>query len=519
MKRLKLLFTLKSHSLIDSGEGDENMMTTREYLPGTAIIGAFAAQYIRQRNLPRVSAHQDINFKTFFLGHGLQFQNANIIFTSDPPKRSIPAPLALFRSKNGEYNLLNNRLLVDDEAAEETQLGGWLGLAGDLFYSAAVEKQIHFHHQQDSDRFAGRSTAGTIFNYETLTPDQTFLGEIRGSTEKLSLFKEQFKGIEELPIGRSKMTEYGQVKFKFLSEKPEDLEPFTESIHNGKLCITFASPAILYNKYGFPGLDSATLVGALAQQLEISPDNMEIDKAFSTAEIIENYVGIWNLRKYTDLAIGAGSTFLIRFKQTIPHVDIVQKLQNLGIGMRRHEGFGEILLNFPSLEHYRKGTTEDSKIPPKPPNYIPAEVEKLIINTFIGQIEEEVRLEALNHSKCFSLKTLAVLGRLEKLLNGVADACSFHKRVKESLSGKKAHQTLKQCRCHETDSCNLWDFIQDPPSFAKALQNNVALNCLADDRLYTSLNLEEIIKKANKNDNFCHIFWLTFIRELRKQTA
>ena len=479
-------------------------------------------RYIRQRNLSRASAHLDPDFKSFFLGHGLQFQNANIIFSPETPMRSIPTPLALFKSKTKDLKLLNNRLLVHDDFAEEVWPGGWLEFTEDLFYIAPVEKKIHFHHQQDSDRFAGRSMAGNIFNYETLTPEQSFLGEIRGSAETLSLFKEQFKDIEELPIGRSKMTEYGQVKFKFLSEEAEDLEPLSKNIHNGKLCITFASPAIFYNKYGFPTPDSATLVEELAQQLGINPDDMEIDKAFASAAIIENYVGIWNLRKYTDLALGAGSTYLIQFKQSVPTADSMQKLQNRGIGLRRHEGFGEILLNFPSsMEYYKKDSTKDDKIPPKPPNHIPTEVEKLIKNTFIGQIEEQIRKEALKHSDRFKLKTIAVLGRLEKLLNEGTGACGFPKRVKERLSGKKAHETLKQCRCHQTDSDNLWDFIQKSPSFAEALQNNEAdeaLDCLANDRQYTALNLGEIIKSADNNDNFCHIFWLTFIRELRKQT-
>ena len=71
MKSLKFHITTLSPLLITNNTGDLNMVSTKEYISGTAILGALAGIYIKKNNLE--DAHKNNDFYKWFLDGSLKF--------------------------------------------------------------------------------------------------------------------------------------------------------------------------------------------------------------------------------------------------------------------------------------------------------------------------------------------------------------------------------------------------------------------------------------------------------------
>lgn len=55
--------------------GDQNMVSTMDYIPGSVILGVFASKYVKNNRLGP-NAHKDSNFHSWFLNSNLCFTNA-----------------------------------------------------------------------------------------------------------------------------------------------------------------------------------------------------------------------------------------------------------------------------------------------------------------------------------------------------------------------------------------------------------------------------------------------------------
>ncbi|MFN3531845.1 MAG: hypothetical protein ACK41Q_04925 [Candidatus Brocadia sp.] len=79
MHRIRYRITTLSPALFVMNVGDTNMVASREYIPGSVVMGLFAGEFIKKNSLDR-NAHTDTIFYQWFLNGDVRFTNAPILF-------------------------------------------------------------------------------------------------------------------------------------------------------------------------------------------------------------------------------------------------------------------------------------------------------------------------------------------------------------------------------------------------------------------------------------------------------
>jgi len=98
--------------------GDMNMVSTKDYIPGTTILGIFAARYVKEKNKLNNNVHEDETFYNWFLNGKLKFSNAYLtIYNEETEIELLPTPLSIQKEKADETNILN---LIMNETEKPT---------------------------------------------------------------------------------------------------------------------------------------------------------------------------------------------------------------------------------------------------------------------------------------------------------------------------------------------------------------------------------------------------------------
>lgn len=386
----QMQYTIRTLSpvLLTSISGDTNIVSTLDYIPGSVIRGIFAQKYIEKKDL-KFEAHKDELFYNCFLGSRLSFTNAYLSKSKD--KNIIyyyPTPLSIQSEKRDENKIYD--LIKKENRDEQTKyVGKYCALRGNSIDLLHASKSINFHNTR-SNRIKGCSDDGSIYNYESLDPQQEFSGRIIGEKEVLEALFRSFGKCMDINIGRSKNIQYGKAKFTFISDKPEEFSSEvntfkSDNIDDATFTVTLLSSAIIYNQFGFSSASLTDFKVYLAEYLAIDPENIKIEKVFKKAETNENFISIWQIKRPSETAIKAGSCFKIEIKGINNKIkELLIELQKTGIGERTNEGFGRFALNLQNLhiqgdlKNNKKNVEEKEQASEKPPGKIP-EIAKYII--------------------------------------------------------------------------------------------------------------------------------------------
>jgi len=363
--------------------GEANVVQTREHIPGSVLLGMFAAEYIRRikaEDKHKKYFHEDDRFFNWFLGGSLTYIPA---YPCDQEGNGpyFPAPLYLHCAKKEENDLYNIMIEPRDDTRP---LGGYTMIEDGSIIKMAPKKKLRFHHRRDS-RISARSEEGGIFNYESLEPEQLFQGYIVGKKDNLEEFLEFYntgadKDTDSFTgrVGRSKNTQYGQVQVELQDIRPfepleleiEDLSTKDSKLKN--FYLTLCSPLIIYNECGFSETTLDNLVSYLERDLATT---IKINNALSKTEAIESYVSVWKAKRPLEQAFCAGSCFEIEVPQGVDLNKLEELLQS-GLGERSHEGFGrfKVVTTFP--EEYRREVLEIKK-PDQPKGPVPETVSSM----------------------------------------------------------------------------------------------------------------------------------------------
>ena len=401
MKTLKFHITTLSPLLVTSNTGDPNMVSTKEYISGTAILGALAGMYIKKKSLK--DAHTIPDFSRWFLNGSLKFTNAYIVSYDDKnkTKNNIPLPISIQKNKDDETGIYDLLFSEDKEIANKTTktIGGFGSTTNSSLYEQAVKKSLNFHHERDS----GTGTTKEIFNYESIDAGQTFEGAIMGEENNLNELSNFLGKSLALNIGRSRSAQYGKVTFEFIKDKPEDIPVNSAS---GEISLTLLSDAIIYNEQGFSTTDKRDFKNALKEKLG---NSVEIKKSFVKTGEIENFVSVWKLRKPSETCFLMGSCFLISGANDDKKL---KELQINGIGERTHEGFGRVAIGMQTEKKLTKRGYGESPINSGTLPSIAKEIAKEAVKNYVRRTLE---LKALEECAKFDKKppTKSLISRLE----------------------------------------------------------------------------------------------------------
>ena len=357
--KLKISYRNLSQLMLP-GKNNDNT-ATYDYLPGSAILGAFASIYHRQHNL-KDDAHEDNMFYDLFLSNKVIFNNAYI--TDNSKKDYQPVSLSLNRVKDG-YE-------VYDKAHDDYQnLDMQLQKLGDLFVYAEEDilhkveplKKIEYHHLRSTkSKNIGHAVEGDglFFQYESLLANQSFNGYIEGNKEYLSEIIKLIPKDGIIHLGRSKAAQYGKV----VIENIEIVNSSLDNIYvdnNQSFVIKLLSQMILVNELGnyYPNVD--LLVTSIKELL----GDIKLENVFAKYTIVSGFNNKWKLPKVQMQALGEGTTLVL--KNISGKTIDVGFLNNYAFGIRQNEGFGKIIVEKRLVKKYHFNTNNDeiSKVEPK----------------------------------------------------------------------------------------------------------------------------------------------------------
>lgn len=535
--RSPLIFTTRG--------SDSNIVRTLDYVPGSAILGFFASEYLRRIHLTPAEAHQDGTFRRWFIEGGLRFSNGYYCPLDEEGNllETIPTPLYIqvYKHSSDIVNLFNH------DADDTKPLGGYCYVNGTSLFSASPHKNISFHLRRNTgndNRWRGSSAIdGDIFNYESISAGQYFAGTIIGSEEDIRQFVAVFSEGQDTTdgfsltgrIGRSSNTQYGEIELNLLPPREVSsmsMSPYLlKGLHaaetdnaDGEFIMVFTSPAILRNQYGYPEISLDALNRYLRQVSDrlhvLHPERLDDDSittCFARIESREKFVSHWKNKMPGVLALSPGSAFRVKVTGGIDQeiLEVINQLQTAGLGEQLNEGYGQVRCYF-ELEDY----TADQPATDRGLFRVQTTVPALAKEIFTGIINRRLAEVISFHARSMAEKpytrqepgvprkapSSSLLGRLELMLQDSTSIEDFQAKIRNLK--KEALDQLQGCSLGRE---NLKDLLLKPncPYLLEALMS-YAMTDARDLAEKTSIKISPL-----QFESFT-LYWRVFFHTLRK---
>lgn len=311
-----------------------NAFESRAYIPGSAIRGMVAS------SLAETSPEVFETICSLLLGSGTRFLDAVPVRGEQPP---LPALMGFYEDK---AETMFESVLKSGSVApglKRAKLGSFCSLSGDTlyFWSTAMSGSTRISLNHDGhDRT-------DMFQTRYMEPGELLEGYILLDDSSLASYICQVFQ-DTVWLGADRYSGFGKCSVQEITamDEPAWIREYGFRIQDeiGKeLYMLAVSPFTMLNSMGEPcGLDEA----ALARELGVS----SVEVALCATSIAEfgGYNRIWKSRNPAVRMYERGSLFRLHC-ETPPSLDKLRSLEHSGIGIRRSEGFGEILFLPPAL--------------------------------------------------------------------------------------------------------------------------------------------------------------------------
>lgn len=355
--------------LATSFQGDPNSDVSYSFIPGSMIRGAIIGRYMKQHHLSELDLTNDEVKHLFFDAKNTHYLNAYLL--SQQGKRTLPIPRSWFKEKDAELTD-DSPIWVYDFSIDRGDNPENPKFVGEYFWTTEggcvrfykEKRRINIHNQRD--RKKGRSTQikrdpqtnqlkgeGEIFRYEAIDAGQTFQAVILCSSEdNAKLLKDLLQMLPELWLGGSQSAGYGHTKISDINCHDvwdEVSIPIEDRIDNNSFTITLLSDMILRDEWGqyavIPPSVQHQIPAPLTRELEkIFGVKLKPQISFANSTLVGGFNRKWGLPLPQVPALAAGSIFV--FEKISLNPDQIQQLETHGIGERRVEGFGRIVVNW-----------------------------------------------------------------------------------------------------------------------------------------------------------------------------
>ncbi len=382
--RIRLVLRTDEPALIAHSAGG-NQFNSIDYISGQVVLGSLANLVARRYGIQGEKWRKNPTYQDFvrlFTSEVIKFPVLYLAYKSDDLFPAVPAPLNLltcktfpaFQEEKDDHGIVS----VQDDALAHTCRcceDNMAGIDGYLYYDPGdetwrrikVRKRNELHIRIDSER--GRVAPGDLFGYMALEAGQYFVGDLLCQSAQDWQWLQSLTGIKDgeiitLRIGKASRRGYGAVSVQFeCIPDATDVwigQTFDERVvrtggTNEPLVLSLLTDAILPDQWGRNRMGFEQAVSHSDQKLKLatwlqSVLDMPIDvvTSFSKVRPIDGFNMQLGLPRFRDTALVAGSTIV--FKLPDPPPDWAQRLEKLewdGIGQRRHEGFGRVVVNHP----------------------------------------------------------------------------------------------------------------------------------------------------------------------------
>jgi CRISPR-associated protein Csx10 len=501
MHKLRYHITTKAPLVISAKHGDMNMTATEKHIPSGTVLGILAGRFMNKKNITD-NAHKNEDFYNWFLTGNLKITSAYIYTKNDDNEEFINFPVPVSIQK-GKYTKNVVDLLYFDAQNIQTQaINKFCKLDKDTLYTKEVKTSLNFHHARD--RIKGIPEQGKIFNYESIMPGQIFEGEIQGSKDDLQSFISISGKSWTAHAGRSKNTQYGEIKFNILSDTPAPVEQ--ADITDDEISLTLLSDTIIYNEFGYSTTDKNEFENYLSNLVK----GIKITNAFVKKGDVETFTGIWRLKKPSETCFLAGSVFLLDISGADKNA--LNKLWENGIGERTHEGYGMCKLGLQTEDKLTQDESQDKQVKfPKPPYPLPDQTKHIFVKIIKNYITGQAQLTAFDEQAGFKTATLipnSLAGKLQAMAkakgkDGFADSIGDLKET--------AKNNLKNCH---NEKKILFNFIKDKKELVESIMSSSGSKQVKD--LCKEIDYNPAID-SDFEKSLYKLYFTTFFSMMRKR--
>lgn len=427
MHKMDYSIELMEPVIISETSGDQNLTATRDYIPGSVVLGTLAGYIYRNHG-------KKLNniIKKFFLDGSLIVTNAyktkninEIEYISFPTRSSIES------SKN-DPNEIVDLLCALSEKKQTKQVGGYSVVQNDRITKVPIKKEINFHHQRDPK--TGTSVKGIIFNFEALEKGQVFKGCIYGEQSELNQLSGLLSNSLHIHLGKSRTGQYGTCNLTI-----SDIQDYNADENNytgDEVVLTTTSDMIIYNENGFSEATAQVFLKYLKEQ----GINISILEAFIKTCTVEGFNNQWGMHKPVEVCIKAGAAFKLK-GDDVSFQKLNELLKN-GLGERVNEGFGRGYLSTDIQDKLIENKNNDPKS--KPTNEISNETKQLLTEIFERYIIEKARHGGILFAKGIGNSgslTNSLVSRLYSFAIGSSKTKDFQDKIEGLI--KKAKKSLE----------------------------------------------------------------------------
>ena len=492
--------TLQSPLIVTSRQGDPNSAATQLFIPGSSIRGVVAGRLLNAGTGP-----ESEEFRRLVLSGEVRYLNAYLEIEGE---RSLPVPLS-WRVRKDDVSKGWDLACFPGPAASDADRGdywptqqldlpgaGYVSprVSGDSWLVGQPRADARLHHQRDRERGrawkdpAGREY-GTIFAYEFLDVGQSFRGVIQlmegGGNSEARLQK-----LLESPlmIGRSRRAGYGgDAQMEFLHHTQREYAGATHLLDGDleaerRFRILLTSPCIVRDSHTGQ-VDPAGIERELCRRLG---EAVEIERRRWAFEIVGGFNQKWGLELPQAWAVRAGSVVVVRAVQRLNSSKLLA-LEHEGLGERRVEGFGRILLlkhNDQDCEIRLRRISAKKAERNQAGSALPADEELLNLleqRLVLEAAEQELQRAAFELAKSVhKAPTRALLGQVRSLLRHAQDEERARQALEElrewlgkwENSDQRAARQLKECTLGGTSFFEWLEALlpKDPSSRWEALK-------------------------------------------------
>jgi CRISPR-associated protein Csx10 len=341
MTLIRYTVTLEEPVLVTAPGGDPNTDESLNYLPGSVIRGALATRYQGTR---------DTRFTRLFLDGTTRYLNAYIV--DNAQNRALPTPFHYVQAKEVTdpvadqpiFNTLRDKLSV-----QTSKIGSFATMSGDYLNSIRVHYEIAVHtaRERKEGRAMPKGDNSALFRYKALAAGQTFAGLILVDEAEATLLRDLLDEAS-LWLGGSSSAGYGRVRVALDRDEAapaRELDAPVQAIpaHTPFTLWLTADAILRHPQTGQPG-------PYLKEALEARWPGCVITIKESSHQLawVGGFNNHWRLPLPQTWAVSKGSAWQLTASRPLSVQDITD-LEHHGLGERRAEGFGSLLIN-PSWE-------------------------------------------------------------------------------------------------------------------------------------------------------------------------
>lgn len=496
-RRLLLLVRADEPILLSKRAAAGNQFETLDYIPGFVLRGTLATMAAARSQLDQQQSDAYQEFVRLFYRDGLicsnllptQYEKSSVYPT-------IAAPEDLFFS---EQHPKDKKLEDGDRAPilarqaahsdfKQSVGADSLKLEPTSSRFITVKQAAEFHRVEHCDEMhvtidelTGRALDANLFGYVALAAGQYWLGEIVCKdesdwhnlramtglpelTEESSRDDRKFSPLFSLRFGKAQRRGYGKVSAMLIEAPAQDPwralpfdQRFTDVIK--PFTLTLLSDAIVIDEWGRAqqGFDAKWLSKALGFAVQIDeaqgqPDPqsgraMPYQLAFAQPRLVDTFNNHFGLPRSRDLALRSGSAVTLKItEQALSAQAITKRLETIettGIGLRRNEGFGRVVINHPIYQNVCAAVDRNSQFVPDALRHLDD-----FRKTSIGS-EEKWQQDWLQHleertEELASFKRSEFAGLMRELASGQIDSLAAAEQLLHKYGSPEKDDLFKE---------------------------------------------------------------------------